>query len=284
VKKPDIIIMMRGFLGKESLSKSVEDALEHHGQNDLHSACRQGRPLRIVRKIAMDCPGYMMEVDECLKTPLHLATESVASKKVIEYLVAECGKTVSMQDSEGATPLHILCKKKNCLSAVRKMVDACPDSVAIVDNFHQTPLHVATKYSSLEVIDYLIQEYSGAAAARDDSGKTPLHNLMISIPVRCEEDTSEGFDNCVQWIIDMERCNLACVAMSLCNAAPISVIVKDDLHKRPVDYAMINGGGDIIVDALQSKTKTVCGGLEDAYIKRRRSSKSLHKLINQIKF
>ncbi|KAK0067811.1 serine/threonine-protein phosphatase 6 regulatory ankyrin repeat subunit C, partial [Biomphalaria pfeifferi] len=121
------------------------------------------------------------------QTPLHLASEDLASEKIVGILLFFSANP-NAQDSIGCTPLHLACLHGNA-ATVELLVQAGAD-VNIIDNYEETPLLTACKVnrrSTCQIVDKLLE--AGAIVSCTNNHRQSVLHILTSphhFPTRTE--------------------------------------------------------------------------------------------------
>ena len=115
------------------------------------------------------------------KTPIDLARERRYSKvrsflktQVMYARKAQDLTTMTTLDENGWLPLHHALKDNAPLGSIKLLVKN-PLAVRIADNKFAFPLHIACEFSSVQVVQYLVEAYSRSVDHCDDNKDSILH-------------------------------------------------------------------------------------------------------------
>ena len=141
------------------------------GRTVLHHACSYGK-LELVQYLVDNYPDMLTIRDEEGQSPF-LQTGFSGSVEVVKYLMSR-GCDVYDKGSSGRTVLHNACNKGK-LELVQYLVDNHPDMLTIRDKTGQSPFILTGFSGSVELVKYLISRGCDVYD-KDSSGRTVLHH------------------------------------------------------------------------------------------------------------
>ena len=168
-----------------SLECDVYDK-DSHGWALLHYACYKGK-LELVQYLVDNFPDMMTVRDKTGQSP-YLLTGFSGSVQIVKYLISR-GCDVYDKDSNGRTVLHHACSYGK-LELVQYLVDNYTDMLTIRNKTGQSPFLLIGFSGSVELVKYLISRECDVYD-KDSSGRTVLHNA-------CQEGKLE----LVQYLVD----------------------------------------------------------------------------------
>ena len=84
-------------------------------------------------------------------------------------------RTMTTLDENGWLPLHHALKKGAPLGSIKLLLRGNPSAVQIADNNMAFPLHIACEFSSVKVVQYLVEKYDRSIHHCDDNNDSILH-------------------------------------------------------------------------------------------------------------
>ena len=140
------------------------------GRTPLMCAClKAGRLDNIKRLLELGADIQQLEFNDGWSA-LHFAA-TYSSPEIIEYLLS-LGMTVNMTDKSGRTPLMCACLKAGRLDKVKRLLELGAD-IQQLDYDGWSALHFAARYSSPEIIEYLLS-LGMTVNMTSKTGQTPL--------------------------------------------------------------------------------------------------------------
>ena len=102
---------------------------------------------------------------------------------VVPFLEAQLEYSEKAQDAafmntpnkHGWLPLHCALKNNVTLGSIKLLLRGNPSAVRTVDNKFAFPLHIACEFSSVKVVQYLVEAYSRSVDHCDDNSDSILH-------------------------------------------------------------------------------------------------------------
>lgn len=101
-----------------------------------------------------------------------------AKMHIVQHIITNDNTAINLQNRHCETPLHIAVKYSD-LDIVRLLLDNFAD-VNAKNNNGQTPLHIAAKYPDLDIVMLLLDNFADVHAKNND-GQTPLHRVFAYI-------------------------------------------------------------------------------------------------------
>lgn len=92
-----------------AITRAIASCPEYNGMTLLHAVARCNPPSVIVAEMIEICPDLPAAKDCLGRTPLHVATGSTASPKVIKLIAHAHPTSCTARDEDGKTPLHFAC-------------------------------------------------------------------------------------------------------------------------------------------------------------------------------
>ena len=133
------------------------------GDYPLHLACWSVPNLKAVQLLFDAYPEAILASDRNRYTPLERALDDNNStiinflQKQLEYAEkAQDVVALSALDENGWTPLHQALKKKASLGSIKLLIKGNTLAVHVPDTNMAFPLHIACQYSTIEVVQYLM--------------------------------------------------------------------------------------------------------------------------------
>ncbi|KAL7506655.1 hypothetical protein ACHAXN_003910 [Cyclotella atomus] len=179
-------------------------AIALDGYLPLHTACRYGLSLSVIKFLYDECPYIIHTRNKSGSTPLdvaqgscHYANDHTQDAVIIFFrgqlsLINEA-ENVTKPDFRGQLPIHRAVFNADLpVGTVKLLLEANPDSVLIADCRGQTPLHIACRRCSLDVIKCLVDADEGTLRNKDASGDLPLQTAC-----------RHGKCNVVKWLLEM---------------------------------------------------------------------------------
>ncbi len=163
---------------------------DYDGSNNmtlLHFACMRMRsPTCPVIQLLFDAyPEAILLQTDNGKSPLDCAEENEELEdEVVQFLetqmtyarTAQDRKAMTTLDSNEWLPLHNALRDNATLGAIKLLVRANPSALRVADRFRTSfPLHIACKYSSTDVVRYLLKLDATFVNHCDANKDTPLH-------------------------------------------------------------------------------------------------------------
>ena len=151
-----------------SLGMSV-NMTHKSGLTPMMCTCLEGGRFGNVKTLILQC-AESHKVDKDGKSALHFAA-TFSSPEVVMYLLS-VGMSVNMTDKSGLTPLMCACLEGGRIENIKALVihDA---KIHRVDKDGKSALHFAAKFSSSEVVMYLLS-LGMSVNMTDNSSRSPL--------------------------------------------------------------------------------------------------------------
>ena len=93
-----------------------------------------------------------------------------------EYVIkAKDCKALGTIDKRGRVPLFHALQNNGALGSIKMLVKMNPSSVRVTDDEGVYPLQVACEFSTLDVVQYLVEQYGRCLSVSDDKWNSPLH-------------------------------------------------------------------------------------------------------------
>ncbi|KAJ4706567.1 Ankyrin repeat-containing protein [Melia azedarach] len=153
-------------------------------ENPLHIAVISGNEDGALTKIAAaEKSEGAWQLNHDGYTPLHLACQ-LGNLDVIKELVRMDSKLCLVKDKDGMTPLHTAAMEGR-LDVMKELLSACPDSVMEVTVADETPFHIAMSHGQVKAEEFLLEWIKGKPYSahlinkKDSDGNTLLH-LAVS--------------------------------------------------------------------------------------------------------
>ena len=146
----------------------IANSSDAEGNTPLHIACMH-KHLELVKFLTEERKCNQRVNNQAGKLPLHIACEH-GSLKIVK-LVHNCD--MNAQTTLGDTPLHIACKYgETSLEVIEFLIEQCGCDQTIQNRDGELPLHIACKQRSLKVVK-LFNKCNFNAQTK--LGDTPLH-------------------------------------------------------------------------------------------------------------
>jgi hypothetical protein len=146
----------RGLLLREDGNKRIA----------LREAVRLRLPNEVVHYLLDGIKSLLSEGAQVPSIPganiLHVACAYKCELGIIKKLVKDDPKLLQMTDDEGRVPLHLAVRYGASTNLVRYLVESDYSSVLQHDKSRNLPLHVASNFSSLDVIQYLVEGFKSS--------------------------------------------------------------------------------------------------------------------------
>ena len=140
--------------------------------------------------------------------------------------------------------LHEASRAKPPLQVISDLIYYDRNVLGEVDKNGQTPLHIATaNNASFKVIEYLTNEFPGAAGMCDHCGKVPLILLCENYCDKQDCDLVDSEDEFIE------------LSGILISASSRSITVEDETGCTALEYAIMNNVGILAVKFLQLQAK-----------------------------
>jgi serine/threonine-protein phosphatase 6 regulatory ankyrin repeat subunit A/serine/threonine-protein phosphatase 6 regulatory ankyrin repeat subunit B len=152
--------------------KAKIDAVDNHGYQPLHVACRKGHSETV--KLMVSYGANVDAVDNYGLTPLHRAARGEKDcSEVCEVLLKHKAK-IDAVDNHGYQPLHVACRKGH--SETVKLMVSYGANINVVNNYRRTPLHESAggDKDCPELCEILLK-HKVKIDAVDEHGDQPLH-------------------------------------------------------------------------------------------------------------
>ena len=149
-------------------------------QLPLHIACNTGKEhLDTVKALFDAFPEAILTRNQDGKTPIDLAWADY----IVDFLQVQLEYARTTQDTtimttfdaNGWLPLHHALKDNAPLGSIRLLVKGNPSAVQTADSKFAFPLHIACEFSSVQVVQYLVEAYSRSVDHCDDNKDSILH-------------------------------------------------------------------------------------------------------------
>ena len=159
-------------------SKLTEDE-----RTPLHVASLPGTNLSAVQLLFNAYPEAILETDEYGYTPLECARRKAESDVTAfleaQLLFAEKSQDVNAMaklDQNNWLPLHHAVKNNAPLGSIKLLVKGCALAIRVPDNNMALPLHIACEFSSVKVVQYLMDMLDERMKKHSDAnGDSILH-------------------------------------------------------------------------------------------------------------
>ena len=130
----------------------------------------------------------MATLDQIGWLPLHHALKNKASLGSVKLLVKGCALAVRVPDNNMAFPLHIACEFSS-VEVVQYLMDMRDDRTRNhLDTNDDSILHYACRGGNCEVVKYLLDNPSPHVSERNIDKKLPIHLL-------CESGSSHSLEH-----------------------------------------------------------------------------------------
>jgi len=84
------------------------------------------------------------------------------------------------QDGSGSLPLHHSLRNNATLGVIKVLLYENPDTLWVTNHQGLLPIHIACQYSSVKVVNYLLDKQITVLSARNSDQKLPIHLLCES--------------------------------------------------------------------------------------------------------
>jgi len=160
----------------DAASKKTEDGKQ---SLPLHMACQHCKQPVAIQVLYDAFPEATLIFDADRKIPMQLMKKS-RSKVVkffndqFEYIKHLNDMTFMITANEiGWLPLHRALKDDVSLGTIKLMVKKCPAAVRMADDVLTFPIHIACKFSSVQVVKFLV-EHDGIPMSQLDTNKDSI--------------------------------------------------------------------------------------------------------------
>eukprot|EP00607_Mallomonas_marina_P002706 CAMPEP_0182438426 /NCGR_PEP_ID=MMETSP1167-20130531/85765_1 /TAXON_ID=2988 /ORGANISM="Mallomonas Sp, Strain CCMP3275" /LENGTH=1237 /DNA_ID=CAMNT_0024631793 /DNA_START=216 /DNA_END=3929 /DNA_ORIENTATION=- len=150
----------------EQVLQFVESGVDSHGNYILHSRCKTGHLLSVIRLCEF---GFDPSIaDQFGRTPLHIACEK-GHIHIAKYLLNVHNVDVLSVNKEGFTALHFALR--GCFVELAfLLMEKSPDLANISTANKCSPLMIACKAGSLQLVTFLIEEHGVDTNVKDTHG------------------------------------------------------------------------------------------------------------------
>jgi len=164
------------YLLSSNLGFDVEARVENYGWSALHVACCKGH-LDVLECLLTEYKADLQAVDMAGMSCIHIAVKK-ARVNIVRYLLANCPEFATKTCNEGSTPLHDVAFAGSGELEISRVLLEHGAKVNARDNRGKTPLHEIAGHSrSVELVQELI--FHGAdLLATDNDGNTPFDDAI----------------------------------------------------------------------------------------------------------
>ena len=147
----------------------------------LHFACRFSTNLSTIQVLYDAYPEAIFTSDSGRRTPLDIARNQPRNQPAIDFLQtqllyarrAQDMTAMATVDDDGWLPLHRALKDDAPLGSIKLLVRANPAALQVADQNGVYPVHIACEFSSVKVVQYLV-ELAGDALNNVDAKNNSL--------------------------------------------------------------------------------------------------------------
>lgn len=150
----------------------------------LHLACMYGN-LHSVQLLFDTYPEGIWARDRNGNTPLDLLwkSDSIRNIPLIKFLE---GQLKYVSNESAARSLHRALYDNATLGVIKLLFSGSSDTLQEANSQGLLPIHIACEFSSVKVINYLLDKQIAVLSARNSDHKLPIHLLCES---RCEDES-----------------------------------------------------------------------------------------------
>jgi ankyrin repeat protein len=192
---------------------------------------KSNRSFGVIKLLVDKDPQSCALCDVNGNTVLHylgICAESARDLEIIAYIASKNPSVLSIQNQDLLTPMHLLCKNsticetntKELVMLMSKLLKPHPEYASYASISGKLPAHFAAEFSTIEVLELLLNAYPSATAvvAKGKSG-TLMHCAI-------KGDRFDNFDY-------------------LYERYPKAITTPDDEGYLPLHYAAMNGSFDL---------------------------------------
>jgi len=157
------------------------------GYLPLHDFCRANvfGHVAVMEKLMMYIPktkAVLMIKTNDGSLPIHVASASSNSRKLVPKLIESCLESVFVRDGNNALPLHLVCRRRPNLELVEALLAIYPDGARAFDREGKLPIHHLCLSGSNDpkTAEALLKHHPEGAKEFDMLNKLPLHHLCSS--------------------------------------------------------------------------------------------------------
>ena len=154
----------------DTIQKLVEDdkglLLREDGEGHiaLHTARVHQTSLDVMQYVVNGIKSLLSDGEQLSSMPganvLHIVIECKCPPSIIKKVAQDDPQLLLMADQKGRIPLHLAVRQPEAtIHLVRYIVEANHESILKRDELENSPLHVAANFSSLEVVQYLVEGF-----------------------------------------------------------------------------------------------------------------------------
>lgn len=193
--------------------------------------------------------------------PLHSCVAGASSMAILKEILFAYPDAVKVPNKEGKLPLH-LCACNTDLDKLATVFSAFPHAISIPDKNGWIPMmHAAYTCKSIEVIQFLHENFAESIKRPHQSGRLPLHYAAVTCHsskvmkylLDLYPQAASSFDvnrrlplhNLIARCDYMTPARLRCLRLLL-DAYPLGVNMTGKDERTPLDLARRDGHGDLV--------------------------------------